>query len=242
MARPKFLKLPKQVHQFLWWLGYELRPVFNHHWHLHQLQRLGFHPRTVIDVGVGFGTPVLYQAFPAAYHVLVEPLREFEPQLKTILQTYRGQYFLAALGAKDEERVLYMDTTWPERGSLYKRTALEASGVLIPRKVPVTSIDALITQHDFQPPFGLKIDAEGGEYEIIQGARHVLRQTEFVIAEVAVADRFAAGYSFRDFIELMHQQHFRVCEILDIGRSESNTLTFLDVVFRRISPLPGNRQ
>ena len=140
MARPKFPKLPKQVHQFLWWLGYELRPVFNHHWQLHQLQRLGFHPQTVIDVGVGFGTPVLYQAFPAAYHVLVEPLREFEPQLKTILQTYRAQYVLAALGARDEERVLYMDTAWPERGSLYQRTTLEASGDLIPREVPVTSL------------------------------------------------------------------------------------------------------
>src|SRR5262245_37951552 len=241
MARSKFFKLPKRVHQFLWWLGYELRPVLNHHWYLHQLQRLGFHPQTVIDVGVGSGTPVLYQAFPAAYLVLVEPLHEFEPHLKSILRTYRGQYFLTALGASDGERVLYMDTAWPERGSLYKRTTLEASGVLTPRLVPVTSIDALIAQHDFQPPFGLKIDAEGGGYEIIQGARHVLPQTEFFIAEDAVADRFFAGYTFRDFIELMHQQHFRVCEILDIGRSENTTLTFLDVVFRRTLPLPGNR-
>jgi FkbM family methyltransferase len=239
VARAKFLKLPKRVHQFLWWLGYELRPTLNHHWHLHQLQRLGFHPATVVDVGVGFGTPTLYQAFPTAYIVLLEPLCEFEPHLKTILSTYRGRYFLTALGARAGTRLLYRDAAWPERSSLYRRTEVEASHTpLIPREVPVTSLDALLTQHHFQPPFGLKIDAEGGELEIIMGARRFLQQTEFVIAEVAVADRFVAGYSFRDFIDLMHQQHFRVCELLDIGRSADASLTFVDLVFRRTMP-PG---
>jgi 16S rRNA G527 N7-methylase RsmG len=35
-------------------------------------------PKTVIDVGVGRGTPWLYQAYPTAKFILVEPLRDHE--------------------------------------------------------------------------------------------------------------------------------------------------------------------
>ena len=238
------LKLPKPVHDFLWRLGYEIRPVTTNPWHLHQLQRFGFHPQTVVDVGVGFGTLVLYKAFPCAYHVLIEPVVEFDPHIKNILQTYRGHSVRTAVGAEEGKRVLHLDPGWPERGSMYTRTALEASGhELVHREVSMTTLDALIMQQALQPPFGLKIDAEGCEYEIIQGAEQFLKQTEFVIAEVAVANRFHRGYTFRDFIDLMYQHKFSLCEILDVGRNDDHTLTFIDAVFRRMVPLssPASR-
>src|SRR4051812_5044560 len=49
-----------------------------------QLVRVGVAPRTVIDVGVGDGTPELYAAFPAARFVLIEPLEEFAPALERL--------------------------------------------------------------------------------------------------------------------------------------------------------------
>ena len=238
LTLPSFFRLPNTVHRFLWWLGYEIRPAARHSWQPHHLQRLGFQPQTVVDVGVGVGTPVLYKAFPSAYHVLIEPLEEFEPNLNTILRKYRGHSVRTALGAEEGKRVLHLDPEFPERGSMYTRTALEASGhELAPREVSVTTLDALMKQQTLQPPFGLKIDAEGCEYEIIQGAKEFLKQTEFVIAEVAVAKRFHRGYTFRDFINLMHHHQFSLCEELDVGRSDDHTLTFIDAVFRRFTPI-----
>jgi hypothetical protein len=43
---------------------------------LAQYRSLGLSPATVIDVGVGPGTPELYAAFPGVRLVLVEPLEE----------------------------------------------------------------------------------------------------------------------------------------------------------------------
>ena len=46
---------------------------------------------TVVDVGVAYGTPALYTAFPDAYFFLFEPVAEFEPHLKSILTSVRGE-------------------------------------------------------------------------------------------------------------------------------------------------------
>src|SRR3954454_18339997 len=44
---------------------------------LAHVKRLGFQPATVIDVGVAYGTPELYDAFPGARFLLVDPLEEY---------------------------------------------------------------------------------------------------------------------------------------------------------------------
>ena len=42
---------------------------------------LGFVPETVIDVGAGEGTFEIYETFPDAYHLLIEPLEEHTASL-----------------------------------------------------------------------------------------------------------------------------------------------------------------
>src|SRR5262249_26914553 len=64
--------------------------------HLRHVASLGFQPATVIDVGAAEGTPPLYVVFPKAFHGLVEPLRDFEPQLKELTDRLGGTYRIAA--------------------------------------------------------------------------------------------------------------------------------------------------
>jgi FkbM family methyltransferase len=205
---------------------YWLRPA--------HLRRFGFSPRTVIDVGVGYGTPTLYATYPDAYFVLIEPLAEFEPYMQDILKRYQGEYFLTAVGNRDERQFINVEHNRKEGSSFFTRNPIEQSGgPLSQREVPVTTLDALLEKHHFQHPFGLKIDTEGCEVQVIQGASRLLRETQFVIAEVAVADRFVQGYSFEEFIELMHRRGFRLCDIVDIGRVKGGKATFVDAVLRR---------
>ena len=53
------------------------RPTRNFAEFFSHLKKLQFIPGTVIDVGVAWGTPDLYEAFPASKFYLVEPLKEF---------------------------------------------------------------------------------------------------------------------------------------------------------------------
>lgn len=71
------------------------------------LYDLGFRPKTVVDVGVANGTPELYTIFSYSYFLLVEPLKKYEPKLKSILRHHRGSYVIAAAGQKCKKRVTF---------------------------------------------------------------------------------------------------------------------------------------
>src|SRR5579885_3625629 len=111
------------------------------YWEADYIKRLGFTPRTIVDVGVAYGTPSLeshslYEAFPESYFILIEPLKEFEPYMREILKKYRGEYFLTAVGARDEKRIINIESPYRERSSIPKRTLLESSGIqLSPREI-----------------------------------------------------------------------------------------------------------
>lgn len=214
--------------------GLRLRCVPLDGWHVGYIRQLGFTPKTVVDVGVGRGTEVLYRSFPDAFHVLIEPLVEFEPDLQKILNRYKGEYHLTALGDTRGTSVLYVDPKWPERSSLMERAAPEKPEVpLSSRTVPVTTLDALLQERKWVPPFGLKLDIEGAEDMVIRGAQEFLRHTQFVIAELPVADRFFGGYMFADFIKMMDEREFRICDFLEVGRNPAFDISFVDVIFRR---------
>jgi FkbM family methyltransferase len=190
---------------------------------------LGDRPRTIVDVGVAKGTPQLYDSFPDSFHVLIDPLQEYIPYLEDILTRYEGTYFITALGARDEKVVMNVHPKMPSMSSIHRRTeSTSTSSPLEKREIPVTTLDKLTKEHNFQPPFGLKIDTEGFELQVIEGASEFLRETEFVIAELSVAERFTGSYVFSEFTDAMNRNEFYLWDILHIGGKN-----FVDVVFRK---------
>lgn len=193
------------------------------------LKELGDRPRTIVDVGAAYGTPQLYESFPDSFHVLIEPLKEYIPHLEDVLTRYEGKYFITALGARDEKVVMNVDPKRPTMSSIHRRTELTSTdSPLEKREIAVTTLDTLMKEHNFQPPFGLKIDTEGFELQVIKGASEFLRETEFVIAELSVAERFTGSYLFAEFAEEMNRNEFYLWDILHIGGKK-----FVDAVFRR---------
>jgi hypothetical protein len=78
-------------------------------WSAESLRKPGFTPATLIDVGVAYGTGQLYEAFPEAYLVLVEPLAEFESNLKRIVAERTGEYVQAAAGSSNGSAQLHVN-------------------------------------------------------------------------------------------------------------------------------------
>lgn len=204
------------------------------YWDPAYLQRWGVAPRTLFDVGVGNGTPHLYEAFPDAHLVLVEPLQEFAPAIAATLARRRGIHLPVALGSAAEDRAVRVEPRYAERSSFFTRHPLEVTGDdASVRTVAVTTLDQIVADHDFEGPFALKIDTEGAELEVVRGATETLRRTDVVIAEVSVLDRFAGAYQFSDFIGAMDDAGFAVRDVLGIGRADTSEVTFMDLVFRR---------
>jgi len=206
------------------------------YWEPAYLRRLDFRPQTLIDVGVGHGTPELYAAYPDAQLILVEPLSEHFEGIARLLEGRRGVHIPAAAWSREGELELRVEPQVTEGSSHYPRNPLEQiSESVTSRGVRATTIDRIIADYSFPEPFGLKIDTEGAELEVIRGATATLERTEFVIAEVGVLHkRFEGSYSFAQFIAAMDHAGFEVCDVLGIGRCRSSTLiNFVDLVFQR---------
>lgn len=200
--------------------------------------RKDFSPATVIDVGVWQGTKPLYDAFPGAFHVLIEPLQEFEPKLRQRLTRLDGELLLTAVGATVGEAVIevYPQALWgssllPIIGEPPTDITVSEQDPPERRPIPITTLDTLLEERRWQKPFGLKIDVEGYEAHVIRGATNLLRDTQFVIAEVGVAKRFEDSYTFAEFVALMDSVGFGLCDVVDATKTDGR-LVFLDAFFQ----------
>jgi FkbM family methyltransferase len=231
------VEAPGREGMLLWRFGSNLRRdpglVRQSGWTPETLRKHGVSPATVIDVGAAGGTHSLYAAFPGAHHVLIEPQREFEPALERIVRRRKGEYILTAVGDHDGTLELRIDAERP-----WMSSALDERGrdtrAFESRTVPLRTLDGLREEHGWSAPFGVKIDAEGYESNVIAGARRLLGETQFVIAEISVIRRFEETVSFADFIALMDDCDFALYDILDAQKTAADgPILFLDAFFSR---------
>jgi FkbM family methyltransferase len=199
---------------------------------LQQFPTLGFHPRTVIDVGVATRTEELYQSFKDADILLIEPLAEFEPFLRDICHSYNAQYVLAAAGENPGSKILNVHSD-KFGSSLLKE--VEGPGVDgVPREVPVVTIDDLCSGRNLVGPYLIKVDVQGAELEVLGGASRTLQKTEAVILEVTLFGTMIGGPQFFDVVTRMKELGFVVYDVYGfLYRPFDNALSQLDMVFVR---------
>lgn len=175
----------------------------------------GLTPDVVFDVGVDTGTPFLYDAFPQAKFVLIDPRVESRAAMAALPDAYFVQ---TALGARDGRMTLHIPHNdageMGARASLHLPTGPMAEKItsITTRDVPVSTLDKVAAQ--FPGRVGLKIDTEGAEADVLAGAKKTLRRCDFVILEMSLTQRFeqtpmpsqifaplaAAGLEFRDVL------------------------------------------
>ncbi len=216
-------------------LGVRTRTVGQRHRDLQEfalfLRKLEFRPGTVVDVGVADGTFELYEAFPSAFHFLVEPMREFEPAMKSICRRYNADYVIAAAGNQSEERRIYFsgDTLGASLLPVQRDYAPARDGC---RTIPVIRLDQLVKDRGCPPPYLIKVDVQGFEHVVMEGATGVLAETEVVILETALI-RFKEDRPLLDeTIAFMKTMGFVPYDLFGgYGRPLDGALAQIDVAF-----------
>jgi FkbM family methyltransferase len=149
---------------------------------LTHVKRLGLEPATVVDVGVAWGTPELYDAFPGARFLLVEPLADYTEALDQIKARLDADYVLAAAGAEPGTITMNVHRAPPLSSTLGHWKGHDDGGE--PREVPVVRVDDLVEERGLTGPFVIKVDVEGAELRVLDGAPRTLEQAELVLLEV----------------------------------------------------------
>lgn len=206
------------------------------------LVQAGFRPGTVIDIGVAHGTPWLYNAFPDAKLVLIDPHPLFFDDLNRLSRDLQADVFAHGLGARPGELDLNVDEQVPGSSSLLTtssqlRQEWAARGhdrPTHPVSVAVRTLDETLRERSYQGPFLIKVDTEGYELEVLRGASESLAKADVVIAETSVMQRFEGSYEFADLIRLLDDSGFRLFDLLDVKTfGRRGPINYVDAAFVR---------
>src|SRR3954463_1002045 len=174
---------------------------------LAHVKRLGFSPGTVVDVGVAYGTPELYDAFPDARFLLVDPLEEYAPAIDQITARLRsGEWVRAAAGPEPGSITINVNRAPALSSTLGHWKGQDDGGM--PRDVPVVRLDDLVAERSLPGPYLLKADVEGAELRALEGAARVLAGPELVMLEVNLFEFLPGQPQLHDVVAFMKERGF----------------------------------
>jgi len=181
---------------------------------LEHAKKLGCKPATVLDVGAAHGLIYLYDAFPEARHILIEPLEENRVYLEKLTHQYQNlQYVSAVAGRQAGKATLHVHPDLLGSSLFLEEEDSDVNGT--PVEVEVVTLDELCAARNCKPPYLIKIDTQGAELEVLAGAMQVLEETELLLLEVSLFRFFRGGPLFHDVIAYMKERGFVVYDILD---------------------------
>lgn len=181
----------------------------------------------VVDVGVRRGTPWLYEVFPEARFVLVDPQEGGE----TLLTVRPADFVFVnkALGRAPGRLTLN------EQGAMstfLERTSLTNVATRKRYEAEIVTLDAVIAEHlPAQHSIGIKIDTEGFELEVLGGLSAAAARVDFIVAEASVLNRFQNSYNFSELVAQLWKMDFRFYNVLN--PSHPKAPRFYDCLFFR---------
>ena len=221
----------------------ELRAIFTSHFirqrasklnALFNLKNSGFNPAVVFDVGAQVGTPELFNAYPDAHHVFIEPVLECIPILNEIADTLHSASVINC-AVSNVNGITTLSVT-PSR----QYSSIDAKMGDESREIDVKTVDAIYEDIHIEGPVLLKIDVDGIEIKVLQGSKSILRKDCVVVIEASIADE---GARFNGVVEFLSSYGFAVYDIVDpLYRQKDWHLWQVDLIFvKTSSPIWGSK-
>lgn len=177
------------------------------------LTQAGLTPRTVIDIGVAYGTPWLYAAYPKAKFHLVDPTREALPHMRHWATRLDAEVHNLALG--DAPGTMTIAT----RETIEHASLLDAAddSVICDRyTVEVARFDTLFPT--LERPVLCKIDVEGAELLVLQGMADKLAEMDVIIVETSMNSHYENGVAFADIVAFFRTAGFSFADFVGLCR------------------------
>ena len=194
------------------------------------LKILNFIPKTFIDVGVCYGTPELFNSFPDAYQILIEPIPELEDRMKLLTKKFSGEYHMVAVADKKGFMTLNVPKDAIEGATLVPGEGLRQI------EVPIDTLDNILGDRQFEGPILLKTDCQGFDLNVIEGCFNRLSDIDIIVMEVNLYHP-RGNLDFPDFGQIVGRLGdfgFSVYDIVSYQvRPRDKALGYVDLVFVR---------
>ncbi len=200
---------------------------------LDHLVERGYAPKVVLDIGSakGYWSLRAGSRWKQAHFYMIDPLSESESSLQQIVQRDpRFHYLLTAVGETRGE--ITMNMTPDCDGS----SALDYPGAdpSRQRRIPVESIDNLLTEGKIAPPDLVKIDVQGFEMHVLRGGAKMFDTANAFIIETNFYRFMPECPLAHEIIAHMTQNGYRMFDLAgSLRRPHQNDLAQIDIVFAR---------
>jgi len=195
------------------------------------LKQCGFYPELIIDAGAANGTPELQSSFPDSTFFWIEPLVEFENELKDLKNKFKGDYIITAVGNETGELTIYVQDDKVGSSILSDHENVDIKKQARPIKV-VTLKEIADKRFQQFKKILLKVDVQGYELEVLEGAKEFLNNIDVIILEVSLFKFYPNWPEFYEVIDYMKKRSFVVFDIVGgINRPLDHSLAQKDIVF-----------
>ena len=201
-----------------------------------RLKKINFNPLSVLDIGAYSGdwTRAFKEVFPQAKVLMVEAQAQKEAELAKVKMDLPGtDYVIALLGQEERDSVPFflMKTPFGSTGSsIYEE---QTSFNREKQNLPMTTLDRLFQDRKEGQCIFIKLDIQGAELDVLDGAPQVLSGVEFVFMEVGVLEYNKGAPLFDETVKRMAQKGFVVFDVCEQHRLFNNILFQIDVLFIR---------
>lgn len=210
-----------------------------------RLKDQNINPRTVIDIGANVGqfTVSSYNLFGGPIIYSFEPDQDvFQILQKNIKELRSVRAFPFAIGSSTREVEFHVNSYNLSSSVLPlgngHKSAFPSVKEETTIQVAMTTLDDSIKGLPIERPCLLKIDVQGYEAEVINGAKETLKMVDYVIIETSFMQLYVGEMLFLDIVKLMESSGFLFLSPVDISEAEKNNqIIQMDCLFVRINAL-----
>lgn len=196
------------------------------------MKALNFQPNFIVDIGANTGTWTreALKQFPDSSYLLIEPQERLSVNFQDLLQNPKIKYLPAGVGDKND--ILKFTILDRDDSCSFIYSEEEAAKMGYEQiEVPIKTLSSIIKDHNLGYPDIVKIDAEGLDLEVLDGASDLFGKTEVFMVEAAVQSKIYQNSLIR-LINRMDEAGYELYDITDLNRPfDTPVLWLVEVVF-----------
>ncbi|MBO9790131.1 FkbM family methyltransferase [Xanthomonas phaseoli pv. dieffenbachiae] len=198
----------------------------------------------VLDVGAHRGESIRYfkSIYPNSQLYSFEPDPQNFAALEDVAAQFGSKAVCVALGENEEISPYYRQGI-SHLGGLLPINADSTDSLGYARQasneqiaVSKTTLDNACAELGISHVHILKIDVQGFERQVLEGATALLRHTDCAVIEIGLYDFYGRTTSFVEVVNLMHAAGFSLWDIAKLSKNPKSLRTdWIEVVYRKDS-------
>lgn len=222
--------LPRRVKGWLYALSVSPFQEGSLYFHINKLKELGYSPSLVVDVGAfrGEWTRNVMPIFRNATFVMIEPQADKVGLLSELAARNSQVKFVQSLLGRESREVEFFEM---ESGSsIYEEQTIHPR---VKKIYPMRLLDEVLKPWLPADEIFLKLDVQGAERDVLEGATETLKHSDFILLEVSLLDYNAKAPLLHELVSFLAERDFLIFDICDQRRTQDGILFQLDILAAR---------